>query len=141
MHSPTLYQMVNFGLLMAACLAAAARGGAGERLAGAAMLLAWIASPLAQNVNQRLGMQVGLFVIDSLLLTVLVFVALRSDRWWPMWACAFHAVGTLIHVLAALDVEISPRAYFIGSGLLSYLTMGALLLGALNRPRPRPGGP
>jgi len=135
MYVQTLDQWVSLASLLVCCGLALWRGGRPERIAGLAMILAWFASPLVQDAGQRLGPQAGVFIVDIVLLLVLLVLALASDRWWPMAATGFQGVVTLTHLAAAIDTQIAPRAYYVAGSLLSYLTMGALLLGARNASR------
>jgi TRAP-type mannitol/chloroaromatic compound transport system permease small subunit len=60
-----------------------------------------------------------------------------------MAAASFQGVSALVHLAAAIDKQIIPRAYYVAGSLLSYLVMGALLIGAWNagrRERPGPDG-
>jgi len=141
-----LYQWISLAALLTSTGVAVWRGGWPERLAGAAMILAWFASGLFYKSHLWFGPQTAVFLVDLALMLVLLFIALRSDRWWPMWACGFHGL-TLILMLATLaDTRISNRAgYIAGNGVFSYLTMAALFFGALPRrrvaaPDPAPSG-
>lgn len=135
----SLYQWASLLALVVSCGAAAWRGGWPERSAAAAMALAWIASAFAQRNLQLWGPQTGVMIVDGLLFLALLIIALRSDRWWPMWACGFHGLGVFLHVAVIIDAEIWGRAYYVAGAIFSYLTMIALLIGALARPR-RAGG-
>jgi hypothetical protein len=148
MYVETPDQLFSLAMLLACCGIAFWRGRTVERIAAAAMVAAWFASPLVQNDHQTLGPQSGVLIVDTLLLLTLLGLALTSDRWWTMAATAFQGVAALVHLAAALDRQIIPRAYYVAGNLLSYLTMGALLLGAWNASRrsspqtgPRSDGP
>lgn len=133
-----LYQWISLVALLMTAGVAVWRGGWPERLAAVAMSLAWFASGLLYKQTLWFGLQTAVFLVDLALLLVLLFIALRSDRWWPMWACGFHGL-TLILALATLaDARISNRAgYIAGGGVLSHLVMAALVCGALPRRRGR----
>lgn len=131
------YQYVGLAWLLIGVFPALLRGGWPERSAAIAMVSAWLGSALAQNIDQQIGPQIGVTVIDMLLLALLVGIALVSNRWWPMWASAFHGLGVLLHLAVLLDQKVMGRAYFIGGTVFSFLTVLALLLGSLNR-RPTP---
>ncbi len=53
----------------------------------------------------------GIFLVDFGCLIALAVVALKSDRFWPIWALGFQtgAVGT--HIATIWMPEIVPRAY------------------------------
>jgi len=141
MYVQTPDQLFSLALLLACCGLAVWRGRWVERAAAAAMAVAWFASPLVQVDQQALGVQTGVLVVDILLLAVLLYLALTTDRWWTMAATAFQGVAALIHRAAAIDREIFPRAYYVAGSLISDLVMGALLVGAWNagrRPKSEP---
>lgn len=131
-----LYQWASLAALLISTGVALWRGGWPERLAAAAMILAWIASALLYKTRLWFGPQTAVFLVDLALLAVLLFIALRSDRWWPMWACGFHGLTLILMLATLLDTRISNRAgYIAGGGVFSYLTMAALFFGALPRRR------
>lgn len=135
-----LYQWANLLALLLSTGVAAWRGRGPERIAAAAMLLAWIASALSHDATQLFGPQGTIMVIDLALFLVLLTIALRSDRWWPMWACAFHGLSLVLAMAMLADPRVWSRAGFIASGVFSYLTMLSLFVGAVGRP-PAPTHP
>jgi hypothetical protein len=136
MYVQTPDQLFSLAVLLACCGLAIWRGRTVERVAAAAMAAAWFASPLVQNDNQTLGPQGGVLLVDTLLLLALLALALTSDRWWTMAATAFQGLAAVVHLATAIDQQIIPRAYYVAGSLLSYLVMGALLVGAWNAGRP-----
>jgi hypothetical protein len=142
MYVQTPDQLFSLAMLLACCGLAIWRGRWIERIAATAMATAWFISPLVQDDQQTLGAQSGVLVVDILLLAVLLYLALTADRWWTMAAAAFQGVAALIHLAAAIDTQIFPRAYYVAGSLISDLVMGALLVGAWNagrRAKPAPG--
>lgn len=135
MYVQTLDQLFSLAVLLTCCGLAVWRGRRVEQVAAAAMAAAWFASPLVQDDQQTLGAQSGVLVVDILLLLVLLYLALTTDRWWTMAAAAFQGVSALIHLAAAIDRQIIPRAYYVAGSLVSYLVMGALLIGVWNAGR------
>lgn len=129
-----LYQWASLLALVVSCGVAAWRGGWPERWAAAAMAAAWLASAFAQRSLQLWGPQTEIMIIDGLLLAVLLVIAFRSDRWWPMWASGFHGLGAVLHLAVMIDADIWGRAYYVASAIFSYLTLAALLVGGLSRP-------
>jgi hypothetical protein len=133
----SLYQWASFLALVVSAGAGLWLGRWPERLGASAMLAAWLATALSLNGTQLWGPQWGVMIIDVLLLAVLLFIALRSDRWWPLWACGFHALSVVLHLAVMADPKIWGRAYFVAGNAFSYLVMGALFIGAVGRWRPR----
>ena len=135
-----LYQWANLLALLLATGLALWRGRWPERTAAVAMIMAWLASTWLHDADQWLCPQAIIMSIYIALALVLLTIALTSDRWWPMWACAFHALSVVLALAMLADPRVWSRAGFIASGVFSYLTMLALFLGALAR-RPRGGAP
>lgn len=137
-----LYQWANLLALLLASGVALWRGRWPERTAAAAMILAWLASTWLHDADQRLGPQTIIMAIDIALFLTLLTIALRSDRWWPMWACAFHGLSVVLALAMLADPRVWSRAGFIASGVFSYLTMLSLFLGAIaRRPADDPPAP
>lgn len=132
LHS--LYQWASLVVLLIACSLGAWRGGWPERVAVAAMVLAWFATALFQNGTQVIGPQATIMIIDLLLFGVLLTIALTSDRWWPLWACAFHGLSVVLGMAMLADPKIWSAAGFVASSAFSYMTMTTLMIGALSRP-------
>lgn len=129
-----LYQWASLIALVITATAALWRGDWPERSGALAMIIAWFATPLVQNGLQRFGVQAGVMIVDAGLLAALLYVALKSNRWWPLWACGFQAMNVVLHVAVIADAKIWAWSYFVASSVFSYLVMIALFLGTMNRP-------
>lgn len=130
------YQWASLAALLISTGVAFWRGGWPERLAAAAMIAAWFSTGWLYDSTLRFGPQSAAFFVDVALMIVLLFIALRSNRWWPMWACGFHALSLILMLATLADPRIPNRASLVaGGGLFSYLTMAALFCGALPRRR------
>jgi hypothetical protein len=125
-------QVIYWTLLAATLAYVLARGGSIERLA----ILAWtIASILsAAAVVAKLGayetLQFGVFAVDILLLAFLAWLALRADRFWPLWVTGFHLIGVLTHIAKAVVPDLHPWAYAVGQAAGGYLVLGTIAIGA-----------
>jgi hypothetical protein len=109
MLSPTTYWI----LLFAVSAYAFARGRLDERLAAAICIFAtfvtWIFnSPLRERFA---SVELGVFAADLLALGGFTFIALRTDRFWPLWVAGLQLTTTMAHVLKAIDAELLPQAY------------------------------
>lgn len=117
------------------------RGGKDERAGAIALLLASIASALAAwtvPVMQRLApIQTMIFLIDVLLFCWFVWLALRSERFWSLWATAFSLIVVATHIAHFATPAIIPRAYILAQGFWAYPTWLVIALGTLHRPRSR----
>ena len=103
-------------------------GGLDEKLAATGFIIATIASNFA-NQTQYSHTETGVLAIDVLLLVGLVVLALRSDRFWPMWAAAFQLVGTMVHIASMTETGDFAWAYAVGLIFWSYPVLIALMVG------------
>jgi hypothetical protein len=109
MLSPFTYWI----LLFAVSAYAFARGRLDERLAAliciAATLITWLFnSPLQDRFS---GVEIGVLAADALALAGFTFLALRSDRFWPLWVAGLQLTTTLSHFLKAIQIDLMPQAY------------------------------
>lgn len=106
------------------------RGGAPEKVVAAAFVAAATATYLARPEwwTSFENAEVHILVIDVMLLTVLVAVALWANRFWPMWIAAFQLFVLLVHVTKLYQQDILPIVYFAVIQRMAY-PMLLLLLG------------
>lgn len=116
-------------LTIGACCAYALRwGGLDERLAAIGGLLAVLASNL---VTDRLytHTESGVLAVDVALFIGLLVLALRSDRFWPMYAAAFQLVGTMFHFASMTQTGNVEWAYYIALVFWTFPVFFALAAG------------
>lgn len=105
--------------LISCCGIAWKWGGLDERLAAGAILLAVLVSNLTVESHFR-GTEPGVFIVDIVLLLGLLIIALRSDRFWPMWATAFQLVATLVHLGSMVETGDFAWAYYVALAFWSF---------------------
>ncbi|ACG79890.1 conserved hypothetical protein [Phenylobacterium zucineum HLK1] len=127
-----------FGLTLMAvvCGAAVWKGGWEERLTAMAFLIAWIATLIGRD-REWLGTQWGAFAVDVVLLGFLVVVALKSARYWPIFAAGFHLLSVATHAARIVDPQVGAWAYATASVIFSQLTVFALAAGVIGVLRER----
>lgn len=132
---PVTYWLVALSI----SLFAAVRGGRDERIGCAILLIGSLASVLVVwgvPVQARVSLiQRGVFVVDVVTLAAFVALALRTERFWPLWATAFHLVAVATHAAHFADARIVPRAYVLAQGMWAYPMWITILLGSLARSR------
>jgi hypothetical protein len=104
------------------------RGRADERMAATAIMFAAVFSPIAKASGFS-SPETGILGIDLALLVFLIVLALRSDRFWPLWAAGFQVVGTTIHLATFVEVDIWPPAYMTAQSFWAWPVLAALLAG------------
>jgi hypothetical protein len=122
------------------CGGALWKGGPSERIASLAFLAAWVATVLLRD-DRRWNPQWGIFVADAVLFVVLVGLALRSHRFWPMWMAGFELLGVVTHLGRILDHSVGAWAYITAGQIWGYLTLFALGYGTWTAAFPRQAGP
>jgi nicotinamide riboside transporter PnuC len=100
-------------LLFAVSAYAFVRGRHDERLAAAicvvATIVTWLfTSPLQHRYSE---VEFGVFAADLLALIGFTALALKSDRFWPLWVAGLQLTTTLAHVLKAINLGLMPQAY------------------------------
>jgi hypothetical protein len=74
------------------------------------------------------------FGVDLALLGALSWVALRSDRWFPIWFTGLHLVAVTSHLASIIAPGFSPRVYFLVQAVWSIPMLATLATGvALDR--------
>lgn len=118
MLSPLQY----FGLLLLVCGYAFLRGRGDERFAATVCVVASLASVIVvAPLNARFqGVELGILLIDSLTLAAFTFLALRTDRFWPLWIAGLQLTTLISHALKAVQLDLMPQAYAAAARLWVY---------------------
>ena len=115
----SLHQLVGAIVTLIVCGYAIVAGGREERAAGVVICLASFATPLVQNLMSGAAVRPTLVAIDVGLLAFLGFLALRSERYWPMWAAGFHLLALLAYVAYGMTSHVLPPALFTALNLIA----------------------
>lgn len=136
MHAYALPPWIGFSLTGILCVAAAGYGRWEER-ASAAGLAANIAFTILLRDWGWSGMQWGAFGADVLYLGLLVFIALRSERYWPLFAGGFQLLTILLHLGRLVDPKLNSWGYATAEVIFTYLVEYAILFGVISAWRMR----
>ena len=124
----TLSQFVWHAALGSTCLYGWLGGGRPERVSAAAFLVVALLNDAAYTGVWR-HLQHTPLALDVTLLGVLLWIALGSDRWWPLAAVAFQLVAFVARLAPVIDPWTRPLAAYVGVIGWDYLTLGALVIG------------
>ena len=119
---------------MSVCALAVWRGRDEERLAAGGMLANWALS-LVVFKSQSEDTQWAVFAFDAALSAVMLWVALRSRRHWPLFAAGFQLLVMVTHVGHAVDSRVTGWAYLTAQLAWAYLVLLAIGYGAITAPR------
>jgi len=128
MLHPIIYHLI----LASICGYALWRGQYDERVTAVVCLAATLATRLALSpLSQRYSsVEVGVLIVDSLTFLAFTYVALRSDRFWPLWVSGLQLTTTLAHFMKAIDSDLFPQAYAAAGRFWSYPILLILAVGA-----------
>ena len=126
-----------WALLLVTCGYALWRGRRYEQLSALVFITASVVSVLARSpAHERyLGIEISDLVIDLLVLVALVAIALRSDRFWPLWVAGLQLTISMSHLLKAIQPDLVPLAYAAAERFWSYPTLIILFIGAWRQHR------
>ena len=118
-------------MLGSVTILAFAYGGNCERT-GMSIIVAGSAATALLGVNSNAHLkqfELWMLVSDTIVLIALLLLALRSVRYWPLWATSFHTITVMTHIAALLNPASVPRAYLMLQGFWIYPMFIAILLG------------
>ncbi|MEP9359912.1 hypothetical protein [Sphingomonas sp. KR3-1] len=124
--------IVYLSLLLTCCLYALARGGTPERVAVAILVTAVVASTLVPSMGSHrfYQLEVGMLAVDTCLFVSMTALALRAQRYWPMWLAAVK-LNTVITHLLILAPTLPPWSYAIANAAWSYPSPLLIAIGAI----------
>ena len=129
-----------FLILLIACAAYAFwKGGAPERIgmaiyvAGSILTFVVVSAPPVRFQ----GVEVGVFIVDLFVFLGFVAVAVKAERFWPLWVSALIGIGIVGHLAMALHPHVIPWAYAVVLSIWSYPILLLMVLGAFAHDRRR----
>jgi hypothetical protein len=125
--APTLFRI----LLALVAIYALLRGSRDERHVVVILVIGVIATHLVISpIRERFaGVETKVMVVDLIVFAGFLWVALRSNRFWPLWIAGLQLTLIFGHVLKVLDTGLFSRAYgaalvFWGYPILLVLAIG-----------------
>lgn len=125
----TAEQIGFLALVLATLWAAFRQGGMLERQVAVVLVIAALSSAFVQDANFQ-QIERGVLFIDVLILVYLAFVAIKTSKKWPAFACGFHICAVLTHINFVVNA-FSAIAYADSTVFWSYLVMSSVLLGSI----------
>ncbi len=108
-----LHPIIYHALLIAVCAYAYLHGRRDERFAATICIVATLATRLVVSpvASRYSGVESGVFLVDLLTLAGFTFIALRTDRFWPLWVAGLQLTTMVAHGLKAIEINLVPQAY------------------------------
>jgi len=125
--APNLFRL----LLLAIAAYAFIRGGSDERWTAVICLLGALATHLVISpLHERFqGVETAVMIVDLAVLAGFIAIALRSDRFWPLWMAGVQLTTVMGHAMKQVDSQLLPRAYAASLGFWAYWTLAILAVG------------
>jgi hypothetical protein len=106
-------------------------GGGPERIGAAVYCVSVAATMLIMSLHSRdwLNLEVGVFIVDVVTFLAFIPIALRADRFWPLWVSAFLGLGVLGHLARLVGPDTFWWAYAVVLTIWSYPILALIALG------------
>jgi len=109
---PPLNMVVFNALMISSTAFAFWRGGPPEKVAAIIFTLgAYYTAAMFSGSTRFQSVEVGVLVVDVFVLIAMIALALRADRFWPLWLAALQLVGTAAHGARFVDPNLAGRTY------------------------------
>lgn len=129
--------IIYYSLLSLTCGFALWRGGGPERVVALLFVAASIASDNAYAIGTEkyLNVELGVLVIDLVLLASLAAVMILANRFWPIAMVSLHGLGALAHWVRAQEASMFAPTYNALLSLWSYPMLMILVVATVRHRR------
>jgi len=131
----TAPQTIWYSCSFAVAVLAAWRGRWEERTIAFGMVIDSVVSRLIQSHDWTAPQWADLG-LDLVYLIVIVWVALKSKRQWPLWVAGFQVIDVAIYLAFMADVRVGAWASYTAIAIWGYLILIVIVVGTLSRPPP-----
>lgn len=120
-----------FSLLFACWAYALLKGAAPERIGASIIGIGSILTVLAASgsAHRFASVEIGIFIVDVGCFVAFLVLALRAERYWPLWIAGLQLIGTSGHAVKLVDPEVIRRAYWFIQAFWSYPMLLLIVLG------------
>lgn len=123
----TLVAIIAYSSLAICLILSFKWGGRQEQLTACAFCLGLIGSTRS-NTSRYAHVETGILLIDTFILLGLVGLAMRSDRFWPLWAAAFQMLAVCVHIASIAETDDYDWAYAIAVNFWTFPVVFALII-------------
>lgn len=118
-------------ILAAVSLYAFLKGCADERLAAMVCIVATAATHgLMLAIGETYSrVEIGLLGVDAAALLAFIYIALRTERFWPLWVAGLQLTTLFSHFLKAVQLDLMPQAYAAAAKFWVYPIFLAIVIG------------
>jgi len=135
MLSPQAY----FVVLFVVCAYAFLRGRTDERTVAATCLLASVASVLVASAKASAysHLEAGILLVDIGAFAAFTAVALKSERFWPLWVAGLQLTTLMSHLFKVGRLDLMPQAYAAAARFWVYPIFLIIVIGTWRSHRRR----
>ena len=128
---PAMAPSFFWAFLALTCGYALWRGASDARLTAMVCILASVISSLVISpfATRYSGVEGGEMIVDGLVLAAFTVVALRSERFWPLWIAGLQMTSGFGHLFKIAEIELIPQAYAVATRFWSYPILLILAIG------------
>ena len=112
--------------LLSSCIYALTKWTRDAKIVATTTLVASFASLLRFHTYG--SVEAAIFLIDLMVFAAFLYVAVRSDRFWPLWICGLQLTTIAGHIIKATTNELIPIAYAVALRFWSYPIQLILIL-------------
>jgi len=125
------------GLLALCTVYAFAAGGAPEKTGVGIYAFSVVVTHvlLITHVAHWRGIEFGVFIVDLVTFALFCLLAMRANRFWPIWVSALLGLGVLGHLARWAGPDVFWYAYAIVLTIWSYPILAIMALGTFNHGR------
>jgi hypothetical protein len=97
-------------------------GGKPEKIVAIVYFLGSILSAIMQGMSKLnySHLELGVLIVDLVGLGIFIWLAIVSNRFWPIWMSAMQIITVLSHLPVAIRADVIPWAYWRAISLWSY---------------------
>jgi hypothetical protein len=106
-------------------------GGQPERIGALIYAISVAATHVILDLQRHrwLAFEMGVLIVDVAVFLAFIALALRADRFWPLWVSALLGLGVLGHLARYVEPDTFWRAYHVVLTIWSYPILALIALG------------
>ena len=71
----------------------------------------------------------GIFIVDAATFAGFAYIALRSERFWPLWLSGLQLTTVFAHAMKAIQLDLMPQAYAAAARFWVYPIFLVIVIG------------
>jgi len=109
-----------------------------ERIAAGTCIIATFATNLVYDpYGSFAGVEYGVFIVDAATFFAFTVLALRSERFWPLWIAGLQLTTLMSHLFKLGRIDLMPEAYAAAARFWVYPIFLIIVIGTWRSHRRR----